>query len=361
MKARPPLLIAVVAGTAALVSAVVAVRSAGGASAGEAALTGTWTAEPATWKAASAPGPLVQLSLSRRRGTHGGSQHSNPVALAELRGLPADQMSADASSVSFTLERDAGRFAFDGTFRRGEGAGHFTFTARPEFVAAMRGLGYDLDDEKLYLMGVLDVSREFVRQLDALGYSRLELDDLLSLRIHGADPAFIREVKDLGYDHLPVDELVSFRIHGATPDFIRQMQSLGYRRLSADDLVSLRIHGATPEFVREMQSLGLSPLAAEDLVSLRIHGASPDFVRQLRELGYDRVSAEDLVSMRIHGVSPEFIKELKSLGYDHVAVEELVSMRIHGVSPEFVRRVKASRGAVSIERLVDMRIHGQER
>ena len=331
MKARYALLLAVVAGTAALVSAAALVRSAGGASAGD-AITGTWTGEPATGKAASAGGPLVQLSLSRRRGTHGSSQHSNPVALAELRGLTADQMGAGESSVSFTLERDAGRFSFDGTFRRGEGAGHFTFTARPEFVAAMRGLGYALDDERLYSMAVLDVSREFVRQLDALGYARLELDDLLSLRIHGADPAFIREVKDLGYDHLPVDDLVSFRIHGATPDFIRQMQSLGYRRLSADDLVSLRIHGA-----------------------------SPDFVRQLRELGYERVSAEDLVSMRIHGVSPEFVKELKSLGYDHVAVEELVSMRIHGVSPEFVRRVQASRGAVSIERLVDMRIHGQER
>jgi len=359
MKARYALLLAVVAGTVALVSAA-AVRSATGTGPRE-AITGTWTAESAAGKAASANGPLVQLSLSRRRGTHGSSQHSNPVALAELRGLTADQMSADASSVSFTLERDAGRFSFDGSFHRGEGAGHFTFAPRPEFVAAMLGLGYALDDEKVYSMAVLDVSREFVRQLDALGYSRLGLDDLLSLRIHGADPAFIREVKDLGYDHLPVDDLVSFRIHGATPDFIRQMQSLGYRRLSADDLVSLRIHGATPEFVREMQSLGLSRLSAEDLVSLRIHGASPDFVRQLRELGYDRVSAEDLVSMRIHGVSPEFIKELKSLGYDHVAVEELVSMRIHGVSPEFVRRVQASRGTVSIERLVDMRIHGQER
>jgi hypothetical protein len=360
MKARYGLLLAAVAGTAALVLATAAVRSAGGTGAGE-TITGTWTAEPAAWKATLAQGPRVQLSLSRRRGTHGSSQHSNPVALAELRGLTADQMSADASSVSFTLERDAGRFAFDGTFRRSEGAGHFTFAPRPEFVAAMRGLGYAVDEEKLYSMAVLDVSRDFVRQLDALGYARLELDDLLSLRIHGADPAFIREVKGLGYDHLPVEDLVSFRIHGATPDFIRQMQSLGYRRLSADDLVSLRIHGATPEFVRKMQSLGLSRLSAEDLVSLRIHGASPDFVRQLRELGYERVSAEDLVSMRIHGVSPEFIKELKSLGYDHVAVEELVSMRIHGVSPEFVRRVQASRGAVSIERLVDMRIHGQER
>src|SRR5437899_1080311 len=179
MKARYALLLGTVAGAAVLGSAAAVVRSAGGAGAGD-ALTGTWTAEPATWKAASAHGPLVQLSLSRRRGTHGNSQHSNPVALAELRGLTADQLGADASSASFTLERDAGRFSFEGTFRRGEGAGHFTFTARPEFVAAMRGLGYALDDEKLYSMAILDVSREFVRQLDALGYTRLDVDDLLS-------------------------------------------------------------------------------------------------------------------------------------------------------------------------------------
>ena len=331
MKARYALLASIAAGAVALVSATTAVRSAPEPAAGE-AVTGTWTAEPATWKPAAGSGPQVQLSLSRRHGLHGNSQHSNPVALADLRGLTAEQMNAGSSSVSFTLDRDAGRFSFEGTFRRGEGAGHFTFAPSGEYVAAMRGLGYALDGEKLYSMAVLDVSREFVRQLDALGYSRLELDQLLSLRIHGADPAFIRQVKDLGYDRLSVDDLVSFRIHGATPEFIREMQSLGYRRLSPDDLVSLRIHGATPEFVREMQSLGQT-----------------------------RLSAEDLVSLRIHGVSPEFIKELKSLGYDRVSVDELVSMRIHGVSPEFVRRVQASRGAVSIDRLVSMRIHGEER
>jgi hypothetical protein len=331
MKARYILLASVAAGAVALVSATTAVRSAPEPAAGE-TITGTWTAEPATWKTAAGSGPLVQLSLSRRHGLRGSSQHSNPVALGDLRGLTSEQMAGESSVVSFTMDRDAGRFAFEGSFRRGEGAGHFTFTARPEYVAFMRGLGYALDDEKVYSMATLDVSREFVRQLDALGYSRLDLDQLFSLRIHGADPAFIRELKDLGYERLTVDDLVSLRIHGATPDFIRQMQSLGYRRLSA-----------------------------EDLVSLRIHGASPEFVRQLRELGHERLSVEDLVSMRIHGVSPEFVKELKSLGYDRVSVEDLVSMRIHGVSPEFVRRVQASRGSVSIERLVSMRIHGEDR
>jgi hypothetical protein len=242
MKAHHALLVAAVAGAAALVSATAAVRSAPGSGAGE-AVTGLWTAEPATGKAAPGNGPLVQLALSRRRGTHGRSQHSNPVALAELRGLTAEQMSAGASSVSFTLERDAGRLSFEGTFRAGEGAGHFTFAPRPEFVAAMRGLGYALDDEKLYSMAVLDVSRQFVRELDTLGYSRLDLDDLVSLRIHGATPDFVREMQSLGQSRLSAEDLVSLRIHGATPEFVRQLRALGYELVSAEDLVSMRIHG----------------------------------------------------------------------------------------------------------------------
>ena len=56
MKARYALLLAVVGGAAALGSAAAVVRSAGGASAGD-AITGTWTAEPGIGKAASAGGP----------------------------------------------------------------------------------------------------------------------------------------------------------------------------------------------------------------------------------------------------------------------------------------------------------------
>jgi len=296
MKARHALLAALVTGAAALVSATAAVRSSDPD--GDSLIRGTWSAEPGRGKTA-ALGPQLQLSLHRGHN----STNSHAVALADLKGLSAEQANADGGPVTFALERDAGQLAFEGTFRRGEGAGHFTFTPRAEFVAAMRELGYGtLDDEKLYSMAVLDVSRELVRELDKLGYSRLDVDQLLSMRIHGADPAFIRELKALGYDHLSVD----------------------------------------------------------DLVSMRIHGASPEFVRQLKDLGYDRVGNEDLVSMRIHGVSPEFIRELKALGYEHVSVEDLVSMRIHGVSPEFVRRVQATQGSVPVERLVDMRIHGRE-
>ena len=41
------------------------------------------------------------------------------------------------------------------------------------------------------------------------------------------------------------------RIHGVTPEFIRDLRALGYKDLSVDDLVKLRIHGAqSPSFER---------------------------------------------------------------------------------------------------------------
>jgi hypothetical protein len=50
-------------------------------------------------------------------------------------------------------------------------------------------------------------------------------------------------VKELGYDGVDVQRLVTMRIHGVTPAFIRNLQSRGMRNLSIDQLVSMRIHG----------------------------------------------------------------------------------------------------------------------
>ena len=66
------------------------------------------------------------------------------------------------------------------------------------------------------------------------------------------------------------------------------MASLGYRKLTMDQLTSLRIHGATLDFVRELQALGYSGLPTDGLVSFRIHGVSAEYIRGFKELGYER-------------------------------------------------------------------------
>jgi hypothetical protein len=293
---------------------------------------GVWTAERSRWRVEKgATATLVELSL-RRVGGHGHWNSSETLPLTDLKGLTAEMLEAASSDVRFEWVKDAGTFACQGRFETGVGAGHFVFSASPDYAADMKRRGYgEIDEEKS-----------------------------LSLALHDVSRAFIDELAKLGYERVPLDDLVSLRIHGVTPDFIRGMASRGYRKLTTDQLTSLRIHGASLEFVNELQSLGYSGLPIDGLVSFRIHGVSAEYIRAFKELGYEALTADQLVSMRIHGVTPEFAKELGALGYSKVAVDDLVSLRIHGVTTDFVKRVQGRSGkSVSVDQLVSMRIHGQ--
>ena len=169
-------------------------------------LRGVWTAQPSRWKTTDGgTATVVQLSLRRTRPGHDWNS-SFPVALTDLKGLAAEQTRGARTDVRFDLVRDAGTLAFEGRFEDGDGAGHFTFTASPEYLQEMRKQGYDgIDEEKVFSLATHDVSRAFIRELAALGYTRLPLDELLNLRIHGAPSpgSFIRELRPSGYEPDP--------------------------------------------------------------------------------------------------------------------------------------------------------------
>ena len=153
------------------------------------------------------------------------------------------------------MVRDAGTIAFEGQLDQAGGSGRFTFTPNPEYLAALKSMGYGTPDaDEVFSLAVQDVSRKFIRELEELGYKRVPLDDMISMRIHDAGPEFIRELKALGYTGLSPDDLVSMSIHDATPAFIRELKALGYDRLPADELVSMRIHDVTPAVIRELKS-----------------------------------------------------------------------------------------------------------
>jgi hypothetical protein len=237
------------------------------------ALRGVWTAQPSRWKTTDGgTATIVQLSL-RRTGSGHDWNSSFPVALADLRGLTAEQTRGAKTDVHFEVVRDAGTIACEGRFDDGSGAGHFTFVANPEYLQDMRKQGYGaMDEEKVFSLAIHDVSRGFIRDLAALGYTRLDLDALVNLRIHGASPDFIRELKALGYERPGVDELVNLRIHGASPAYIRELKGLGYERLAVDELVNLRIHGVTPEFIRRVNGSKSAAASVDQLVNMKIHG-----------------------------------------------------------------------------------------
>ena len=269
------------------------------------------------------------------------NQNSHSIDRSAFTGLTSAQIDSSSDTpVDFRMIKDAGTVHFTGMFQHGDGVGRFTFEPNPSYAATLRSLGVaasDLDDERLFSLAIHDVSSNFIREMQSLGY-REDLDEYVAFRIHGATPEFVREINALGY-HPDSGDLVAFRIHGATPSFIREIRALGYQP-DADDLIAFRIHGVSPEFIKGMKELGVRDLNSDNLVALRIHGASVNYVRDLRDLGYQNLSADDLVSMRIHGVTTSFIRDLQNAGFANIPVEKLVSMKIHGIDAEFVKRTK---------------------
>lgn len=295
---------------------------------------GAWTAE-------ALDQDHVQMNMSTHDHNHTFG-HSMPVA--DLSQLNVAALRATTQTpVAFTLHREAGDVAFEGTFKDGFGAGQFTFTPNHNYAATLRNLGVnyedaDRDDDHLLTMALLDVSTDYIRSMQGAGYHE-SAEKYLSMRIFSVTPELVQQFRSLGYDHIDADDLIASRIHKVTPDYMREMRAAGYPHLSLDDLVASRIHGATPEFIGEMKSLGYGNVAFDDLIAFRIHRVTPEFIRELAALGYTNVAADDLVAMRIHNVTPQFIRELRDAGYEHVPVDKLLEMRIRGIDAKFIKQM----------------------
>jgi hypothetical protein len=278
----------------------------------------------------------IYLGLDYGRTSNMGTMY----ATSAFTGLTADQIHAETSTpVRFTLEREAGRVSFEGSFRAGRGAGHFTFEPSAGYLDAVRKLGVDVSsrerspvqDERLLALVLLDVSTDYIRSMIAEGY-RVPLDEFQTMRIFDVTPSYVQAMRALGYDEITADELVSTRIHGVTPDYVREVRESKWD-LSLDELVQSRIHGVTPQFRAEMEKLGYR-LSFDDLTAFRIHGVTPEWIDQLRKLGYDHLEADDLVSTRIFQVTPEFIRSVAAAGYRDLPMSDLISMRVQGLDVE---------------------------
>ena len=227
---------------------------------------------------ATADGDRIHLSLLRDGNTFGRSfpRAEFPISDAQLN-------ATSETPVSFTLARDAGSIAMTGSFQSGEGVGRFTFTPDPSYAQTIRALGVGIDeeltDEHLFSLAMMDVSTAFIREMQALGY-RESLSQYTAFRIHGVNAAFVRDLAALGDSKLTAEQLVTFRIHGVSSDYVRELRDLGYTGLSSDQLVAMRIHGVSTQFIRELKSAGYQNVPVEKLIEMRIHGIDADFLRK---------------------------------------------------------------------------------
>jgi hypothetical protein len=288
----------------------------------------------------------IYLNITRGKFNNMGST----FLLSEFALLTPAQINAQTMTpVQFEMRREAGDIVFEGTFRRGKGAGQFTFTPKRSYIQAVQALGVPFEvklrrhrsadeneETELFTLALHDVSTAYIKSMQSLGF-KTTLEKYLEMRIFDITPEYVREMRSLGFKDIDTDELVASKIHRVTPSYVREMRAAGWD-LTLDELQSSSIHGATPEFAAKMKKLGYS-LDFDDLVSFRIHRVTEEFINELKKLGYDKVSADDLVAMRIHRVTPEFIREIQNAGYKNVPVDKLVSMRIHRIDAEYLKRM----------------------
>lgn len=363
-------------------------------------LTGTWTAEPEYGK----------IHLRLKTGTkRNRSNLGFDVEASEL---------ITRTAGSFQLSRDPGTISFQGSLVSGAGNGTFSFEPNRAFVRDLERYGVDdFDNRELLALATTQVDREYVAELDRLGfgdqlegdilialgihrvttsyiselasrgYEETDLDNLLAMRIHGVNAEWIDGVQALGYE-LDADELLAWRIHGVNEEwaeavrhegydldgenllawrihgvsgeFIESLRDAGFDDLDGDEVLAMRIHGVSPEWMREMRDVGIEEFDADTAIAFRVHGVSPEFVREFEDLGYANIDGDHLVAMRVHGVRADFVEELSGLGYSNVDLDDLVAMRIHGVDADFIEKQHDRHGSrISIEDLIENKILGR--
>jgi len=121
--------------------------------------------------------------------------------------------------VRFKIARDAGDFEFEGQANESEGDGRFVFSADDDFEG-------NPNLEQLWGMALYDVSVEFLRNLQSIGFRQKPThDQLIAMRMYGVDADFILGLKSLGYTDIPIQDVILLRKNGGTLEYARKMKA----------------------------------------------------------------------------------------------------------------------------------------
>ena len=205
----------------------------------------------------------------------------------------------------------------------------------PEYIRAMRDLGFKVSADDVIGMKAMGVTEEYVRSIRAAGLTA-DADQIVALKSQGITPEYMRAMEDLGIK-AGADELIALKAQGVSPEFIHQMSSLGLAT-NADDLIGMKAQGVSPDYVKQMQALGLKP-TADDLIGLKAQGVTPEFIHEMRALGLE-VSGDDAIGLKAQGVTPEYVKTLQGAGLGKVTADDCVAAKAQGITPEFIEKVR---------------------
>jgi hypothetical protein len=224
----------------------------------------------------------------------------------------------------------------------------------PEYVHTMRDLGFKVDSDEVIGMKAMGVTEEYVRSMRAAGAAP-DADQIVAMKSQGITPEYMKEIHDLGIK-ADADELIGLKSQGVSPEFVQQMKSLGIAT-QADELIGMKSQGVSPDYVKQMQALDLK-LTADDLIGLKAQGVTPEYIREMRALGLE-ISGDDVVGLKAQGITPDYVKMLKGAGLGKITTEDCVAAKAQGITPEFIEKVRKHEFKnLDLEKLIELKEAG---
>lgn len=227
----------------------------------------------------------------------------------------------------------------------------------PDYIAAIAAAGYKEDIDKYIGMKIQGVTPEYAENMSKLGFGKLTADQLMASKIQGVDASYIAEIKAAGYN-VDIDKFIGMKIQGVTPEYARQMEQLGFGKLNADDLIASKIQGVTPEYVAQLKRDGLEVKSIHDAISYRIFNVSPEFIAQMKAAGFGDLTHDQLMALRTQDVTPEYAKSIRQQ-YPGATVDDIVKTKIFNINADFIASAKRHGfNDLTLDKLVKLRISG---
>ena len=191
----------------------------------------------------------------------------------------------------------------------------------------------------------------YIQEMKNAGFDNLDVDNLISLKIHGVTPEFIRAMRDTGLEP-DIEDVIGMAVQGVTPEYVREVRSLGFKP-NADQIISLKTMDVTPAYVKSMRDLGFNP-GTEEIISLKVQDVTPEYVRDIRSAGFNP-DTDQIISMKVHDVTPEYRSALEAAGFK-MDVEELISAKVMDITPEFIAKAqKMGFKDLDIDKLIQLK------
>jgi hypothetical protein len=119
----------------------------------------------------------------------------------------------------------------------------------------------------------MGITPEYVGEMRRVApqFARMSASDFAGMRAVGVTPDYARDLIAAGFPRISDDEIVGARAIGLTGSYVRAMKQAGVRG-DLDDFVSLRTVGVDPAFAMRARKAGYPTIAADELIQLRALG-----------------------------------------------------------------------------------------